>query len=144
MYGMKDVNDWCEWWGIQMPLWPSIFPIRSVLPLRVVLVEPSTRDVIFSAAWEKNLDVSKSSVLVEILTQAGYNGTALVSTAEKEEWPKKKLIENTNMAVQLGLCGVPSYRVDDGPIIWGQDRTDVVLDYLAGWKDELGNTRSAL
>lgn len=40
-------------------------------------------------------------------------------------------------AVKAGVCGVPSYQVNNGAIIWGQDRLNIVADLLCGWKDPL-------
>jgi len=44
-----------------------------------------------------------------------------------------QLKANTDRAFAAGVCGVPSYQVDDGEVIWGQDRLDVVADILCGW-----------
>lgn len=38
-------------------------------------------------------------------------------------------------AVSAGLCGVPSFQVDGGPVLWGQDRLHIVEDMLCGWQD---------
>jgi hypothetical protein len=32
------------------------------------------------------------------------------------------------------LVGVPTYQVGEGELIWGQDRSDMVLDIMCGWK----------
>ena len=39
-------------------------------------------------------------------------------------------------AVTEGVCGVPTFKVNDGPLLWGQDRLHVVADMLCGWKDQ--------
>ena len=39
-------------------------------------------------------------------------------------------------AVSEGVCGVPTFRVNDGPLPWGQDRLHVVADMLCGRKEE--------
>lgn len=44
-YG-KDMQDWLQWWGGVPFNFPSQFPIRSVVPLRVAIVEPKTFHVI--------------------------------------------------------------------------------------------------
>jgi len=44
-----------------------------------------------------------------------------------------QLKANTDRAFAAGVCGVPSYQVDGGEVIWGQDRLDVVADILCGW-----------
>ena len=38
-------------------------------------------------------------------------------------------------ALTAGLCGVPSFQVDDGHVLWGQDRLNVMEDMLCGWQD---------
>ena len=35
-------------------------------------------------------------------------------------------------SVDAGLCGVPSYQVNDGTVVWGQDRQNIVADLLMG------------
>lgn len=36
-------------------------------------------------------------------------------------------------AEEAGLCGVPSFQVNDSSeIVWGQDRLNVVADYICG------------
>lgn len=31
------------------------------------------------------------------------------------------------------MFGAPVFQVDDGELVWGQDRINVVLDLLDGW-----------
>jgi hypothetical protein len=33
----------------------------------------------------------------------------------------------------LGIHGVPTFQVDDGELVWGQDNINIVLDLLNGW-----------
>lgn len=33
----------------------------------------------------------------------------------------------------MGISGLPSFQVDDNPIVFGQDRLNVVEDMLLGW-----------
>ena len=35
-YFQKDLLDWCSYAGVKLN-WPDVFPIRTVLPLRVIL-----------------------------------------------------------------------------------------------------------
>lgn len=37
-------------------------------------------------------------------------------------------------AVEVGACGVPSFQVNDGPLIFGQDRLNIVEDMIYGWE----------
>ena len=35
-YGTKDLRDWCDYAHVDLQ-WPDVFPLRTVLPLRVTL-----------------------------------------------------------------------------------------------------------
>lgn len=87
-------------------------------------------------------------VLQKAIDDAGYNGSAVVDRANWEN-TKTDLRERTAEAKQIGLCGVPSYRVfkrkgpkdawrQVGDIVWGQDEIAVVEDFIAGWDGETG------
>jgi 2-hydroxychromene-2-carboxylate isomerase len=98
-----------------------------------------------SACWEKNENVSNEGVLAEVLSKGGFDGPALIKKANAPEI-KTKLRANTAEAKELGICGVPTYRVlrqygtDEwkpvGGLVWGQDETNVVEDLIAGWDPE--------
>jgi 2-hydroxychromene-2-carboxylate isomerase len=97
------------------------------------------------ACWEKNKNVADDAILVQVLTEGGFNGPELLKRANTPEI-KAKLREATAEAKDAGICGVPSYRVfkegsngswkNVGGIVWGQDETNVVEDLIAGWDDE--------
>jgi 2-hydroxychromene-2-carboxylate isomerase len=84
-------------------------------------------------------------VLADVLTKGGYDGPALIKKANSPEI-KAKLREYTAEAKEMGICGVPTYRVlrEDGNgawksvggLVWGQDETNVVEDLIAGWDPE--------
>ena len=57
-YYSRDMVMWSHWWGVPLN-WPSRFPIRSVLPLRVAICEPRTAKALFEASWRDDLDVSE-------------------------------------------------------------------------------------
>jgi 2-hydroxychromene-2-carboxylate isomerase len=171
-YSQADHRDWVNWWNavnVQEGkkdkeiafYWADVFPIRTPTVLRVGIVEPGAVDVLCEssqlrvwygilicaldrACWENNQDVSDDGVLGGVLTKAGYNGKELVAKANAPEI-KSKLRQLTAEAKELGICGVPTYRVlrEDRPgngnwknvggIVWGQDETNVVEDLIAGW-----------
>jgi 2-hydroxychromene-2-carboxylate isomerase len=89
--------------------------------------------------------VSDEKVLEDVLTEAGYNGKELIAKANTPEI-KAKLRQLTAEAKEIGICGVPTYRVlrEDGAgnfnnvggLVWGQDETNVVEDLIAGWNPE--------
>ena len=60
-----------------------------------------------------------------------FHGEALLEGTQAPEI-KAKLRENTALAAGLGVCGVPTFQVDDGPLFWGQDRLNRVAEALRG------------
>ncbi|KAK5113695.1 hypothetical protein LTR62_003322 [Meristemomyces frigidus] len=156
-YSRLDHQDWCRWWNAvneqngkpDKPIefyWADKFPIRTPTVLRAVLVEPRLVTPLFRACWEQNRDMSSDDVLQQVITAAGFDGRAILSLANSDRY-KKALRSLTQEAKQIGLCGVPSYRVftrsssDDGPwiqvgdLVWGQDELAVVEDLIAGGSD---------
>jgi 2-hydroxychromene-2-carboxylate isomerase len=125
--------------------WADIFPIRTPTVLRVAIADPSTVPLLYRACWEKNANVADDSVLTSILNDAGYNGPSLLRQANTP-LIKTKLRELTAEAKEVGICGVPSFRVFRengsgaselvGGIVWGQDELNVVEDLIAGWDME--------
>jgi 2-hydroxychromene-2-carboxylate isomerase len=172
-WSRQDHADWTNWWNAVNEQeggkdrridfhWAEVFPIRTPMVLRVGIVEPKTMDLLCeslhslehidanndepdSACWEKNENVSDEGALAEVLTKGGFDGAELVRKANAPE-AKAKLRQLTAEAKELGICGVPTYRVlrEDsagvwkpvGGLIWGQDETNVVEDLIAGWDPE--------
>lgn len=149
----QDHADWTSYWNavnIQEGspdknidfYWADNFPIRTPTVLRVAMTEPSTVPLLYRACWEDNINVSNENVLKQVLDKAGYNVSDLMAKANSSE-TKARLRAATAEAKQLGLCGVPTYRllrenragewVYDGNMVWGQDETNVVYDLIAGW-----------
>ena len=101
--------------------------------------------VTVSACWERNANVSDESVLNQVLTKGGFDGSELISKANTPA-VKTRLRELTAEAKELGICGVPTYRILRqegagswklvGGLVWGQDETNVVEDLVAGWDPE--------
>jgi 2-hydroxychromene-2-carboxylate isomerase len=122
----------------QVPMiWPDFFPLRSVLPLRVTIAagcDPSLIKGLYRAVWRDNKDISDPQILSDILTQNGFPSERLLEEANSQPI-KDQLFTNTDRAVVKGICGAPTFQVNDGPLIWGQDRLNVVADMLCGWTD---------
>lgn len=131
-YGTRDHNDYCRWWD-QRFTFTSHFPVRTVAPLRVSIVDPRTIPCLYEATWVNDENVGDPEVLVKVLDRAGFDGAALLE-ATNDAGVKEQLKLNTQAAMDAGACGVPSFQVNGaGPLIWGQDRLATVQDMLCGW-----------
>jgi len=127
----QDMNDWKSWWNVELN-WPTQFPIRSVNALRIAIVDPKTIPTLYRAAWVLNKNIGDDAVLQNVLNEAGFNGQKLLKAAQENDI-KDKLKDNTTRAITAGVCGAPSFQINGGDVIWGQDRLDVVADILCGW-----------
>ena len=134
-YYARDLNDWATWWDTPFRF-TSHFPLRTVAALRVALQEPATTPCLYEAAWVDDLDISDGEVLIEVLDEAGFDGTALLRGTQ-EAHIKAQLRANTDEARALGACGAPTFIVEraglEPVMLWGQDRLPMVADLLAGW-----------
>ena len=89
--------------------------------------------------------MSSNNVLNQVIAEAGYDAASIMARANSDEY-KNALRACTQEAKQIGLCGVPSYRVfrrrdgqewkQVGDTVWGQDELAVVEDLIAGWDGE--------
>jgi 2-hydroxychromene-2-carboxylate isomerase len=118
-YVFKDLMLWAEWWKIPF-VFPSNFPLRSVLPLRVALIEPSLTDMLYTAFWTRGEDISQPEVIADICKKSGRDADEILHKAQLQK-NKDLLKQNTSDAIKAGVCGVPSWDLE-GEVWWGQDR----------------------
>lgn len=88
--------------------------------------------------------MSSDEVVVEVVTEAGYDGRKLLTKSNEANY-KAQLRAATKEAKDIGICGVPTYRVfrrrsgqsdnqwkQAGDLVWGQDEIAVVEDLISG------------
>jgi 2-hydroxychromene-2-carboxylate isomerase len=122
--------------AIGFPLrWPSRFPMRTVLPLRVLLqIGPDTPagrafvKATFRAYWAEDRDISQPEVVSAIAVDLALEGDALVAGAA-DQAIKDALRASTEAAVARGVFGAPTFVVhrSDGErsLYWGADRMEL-------------------
>jgi len=134
LYG-ADLFRWADHYGVPL-VFPSRFPMNTIKPLRMTLALPEADrprliGPVYRAYWAEDRDISDDATLAEIATSAGLDGAALVAST-RDERLKAELKAATEAAVQLGVCGAPTYAVGK-LIFWGQDRLLFVEKALDGW-----------
>jgi 2-hydroxychromene-2-carboxylate isomerase len=117
--------------------WPRTFPINTIAALRVTLVEPATIAPLYRAIWAHDRNVGDLQILTEVLSEAGFDGPGLLA-ATGDPAIKQSLKDHTDEAIARGVCGAPSFLVDDQLLFWGQDRMDMVDAALRGWRPQVG------
>eukprot|EP01083_Nonionella_stella_P008739 25257_1 len=137
-YGSLDLERWRNSAGINLKF-TTHFPIRTVLPLRVFIINNKTIDCIYRGAWQWNVNIGDANELCQLLDDYGFDGKQLIAQAKSDKAVKQILKDNTEHAKKHGMFGVPSYVVsnDYDRFIWGQDKLDIVKDLCCGWKPML-------
>lgn len=122
--------------------WPSHFPARTVLPLRVTLAAgasetPGGRALIRGLAralWVEDRDLADPAVVREVCEAHGFDGAALLERAGSPE-VRARLQAETAAAAEAGVFGVPTFVVHapQGPrLYWGADRLELAAAAAAG------------
>jgi len=128
-YVRRDLSDWADWWGVPFSF-PTTFPVRTVLPLRVSIAEPAAIPHLYRALWAEDRDIGSPEVVAAVLTEAGLDAAVLIRQASDPN-VKAVLRANTEAAEAAGVCGVPTVELG-GALIWGQDRLEQVDAALSG------------
>ena len=73
--------------------------------------------------WSEGRDISDAEVLKDIVSQNNLDWTEL-----QDHMPQAKITlrQNTERAIALGVCGVPTLHHDQA-LWWGQDR---IYDFI--------------
>jgi 2-hydroxychromene-2-carboxylate isomerase len=128
----------CQAAALGLPFqFPSAFPVRSVNACRMVLAVPPGPDrdrltlAIYRGLWVEDQDIGQLPVLHRIATDLGLDADGLCAATQGES-VKQQLRLNTEGAEAAGVFGVPTYQVEDGPVIWGVDRIPLLNAVLSG------------
>ena len=81
-----------------------------------------------TAVWSRGVDAGSDTGLRSIVDSAGLDWTQASAVLGDESW-KKIAEENRQEMDDLGLWGVPSFRIDE-TATWGQDRLWVIGDRM--------------
>ena len=87
-------------------------------------------DTIFHKGWSNGNDLGDITTLVAILEEKSLDGLSFSRHISKPEI-KKLLIEETDMAIEKGVFGVPSFIINDN-LFWGNDQMEHIELLLAG------------
>jgi 2-hydroxychromene-2-carboxylate isomerase len=84
------------------------------------------------ATWESGENLMDDATLVRLADATGLDGAALLAAAQTPA-VKAALADATARAVDDGVFGVPTFRVDgDEELFWGADRIGTLLWRLQG------------
>jgi 2-hydroxychromene-2-carboxylate isomerase len=107
---------------------PPMHPFQPLPPLRLAIAAGGTFEVvgrIFDFIYGRGRNV-EGAALLELGRELGLDN---LETRITDPQVKERLRQNTNEAISAGVFGVPSF-VARGELFWGDDATDMLLDFL--------------
>lgn len=135
-YRMQELRRWRDHLKIELNLEPKHFPVSDKLAATMVvnLRERDTQAAIrlagacLKACWLEERDISDRDTLLRIADENDLDGGALL---ESQEQALQTIAQDSEKAVEQGIFGAPSYRLED-QLFWGQDRLDFLERALQG------------
>lgn len=136
-YAARDLPRSARRWGVPFTM-PPRFPFLSVNAARLVYWAgedraPDLTHAFFRASFRDGLNLHETGVTLDVAADAGLDRAA-AEAAIKDPAVKARLSEETEAAIEAGVCGSPFFLVDGEPF-WGSDRLDEIDLWLAsgGW-----------
>lgn len=135
-YRQVELARWSQTLGIPITLEPQFYPVDRTAA-SCLLIAAREQDAskalalshaILRTIWADEGDISDWQVLQGLLPEAGFDAE-LLGLAQAEQVAKRYQAD-TDLAIQLGVFGSPSYVVDR-EIFWGQDRLDFLAQRLS-------------
>ncbi|RLT91656.1 MULTISPECIES: 2-hydroxychromene-2-carboxylate isomerase [unclassified Ketobacter] len=112
---------------------PTVFPRNGLLAARVACrfseqdwIAEFVRNV-FRANFQLDKDISNRNVVKSCLPLSVEESESILSES-KTERSKALLRNNSNMAVELGIFGAPSFIVGN-ELFWGDDRLEQAIEW---------------
>lgn len=124
---------YCHWLagkrGIPFKV-PPRHPFNPLAVLRLAVAldgVPAAVRAIFHHIWGTGHDGQDPASLAGLAAALGVDDWARLIG---EPAVKQQLRANTDQAIRRGVFGVPTFAIDD-ELFWGEDVTEMMLDYLA-------------
>ena len=131
---MKNMKNDCELVAKKNNIefkWNDKFPVNSLQIMRGYLsinneLKEKFFDLCFDSYWKKNIDLSNSVNIENILNDCSIDKKNFFRDIENQKI-KDELKKLTNDAFEKDIFGAPTFVVNN-KIFWGQDRLDYALD----------------
>lgn len=115
---------------------PPCHPFNPLAALRAIhAIEDDAQRLVLvrhllKAVWCEGIDVADPDSLHAVITRSGFDADT-VRTASASAEVKQRLRNVTQEAIDIGVFGVPTFRLRD-ELFWGADRVDAVVWALKG------------
>ncbi|MBT5809848.1 MAG: 2-hydroxychromene-2-carboxylate isomerase [Rhodospirillaceae bacterium] len=108
---------------------PPRHPFNPLAVLRLTLAlesTPTAVHAIFRHIWGDGKDAQDPAVLAKLAASLGVDD---LGARINDPSVKQQLRDNTDEAVRRGVFGIPTFVMND-EVFWGDDLTDMFLEYL--------------
>jgi 2-hydroxychromene-2-carboxylate isomerase len=137
-YRMMEMKRWRDHLKMPINVTPKFFPADESAGVRLVIAAGKQgKDALRLATeisrsqWEREEDMSQTAVLEAAARRAGLDAAALRADGPDDAALDAIWDANTAEALSRGVFGAPSYVLQTGEILWGQDRIEF-LDRALG------------
>jgi 2-hydroxychromene-2-carboxylate isomerase len=137
-YRLMELERWRDELGIPIVIQPANFPSNERPGVHAVIAaaRAGVDALAFSAEigralWEMDQNIAEPDILAAAAARAGFDLAPVLAAAPSPEDLDAAWAANTCEAIAKGVFGAPSYRFEDGQIMWGQDRLQFVASKLA-------------
>jgi 2-hydroxychromene-2-carboxylate isomerase len=142
-YVSREMGRWARWWGVPFAM-PTKFPQRTIQAQRLCILATQhgadagmrLANMLGRAMWADGRDLEDDDTLRGLVGDAGLPREWIERTREPDV--KAALIAETAAAKEAGVFGVPTWIVDGKHLFWGQDRLELVMRALGGWRPAAG------
>ena len=136
-YRLTELERFSKWLGAPLHLKPTFFPVsgddaaKLIIAVDMAMGADAAMNIsgaILSAVWSQQRNIADEKTLAELLHEQHLPAACLEQTYSQAVHERYE--SYTQMAIDAGVFGAPSYVLDD-EIFWGQDRLDFVERALA-------------
>jgi len=109
---------------------PPVHPFNPLKLLRLCIALENSAEVVqrlFRFVWSEGGSSDNPEQWQSLADELGVND---IDTLVGSQSVKQQLADDTRLAIQLGMFGVPTFVVDE-EMFWGFDAIDFLNDYLA-------------
>ena len=123
--------------GLEKFAMNPFFPImtlqlqRGAIAAKLLNVFDDYLELVFKGMWEEGLNLGDQEIFLNLLSTSNNIDVQKLLDAAQSQAIKDELINNTNMAVEKGAFGIPTFLVNDQEIFFGKDSLQDLEDFIS-------------
>jgi len=123
--------------GLEKFTMNPFFPImtlqlqRGAIAAKLLNVFDDYLELVFKGMWEEGLNLGDQEIFLNLLSTSNNIDVQKLLDAAQSQAVKDELINNTNMAVEKGAFGIPTFLVNDQEIFFGKDSLQDLEDFIS-------------